>query len=116
MRKILVCQVEPQVLSKLANALEEYGWITDSCQGLLEMLRLIEKNEYEFVLLNASPRNVEVCTRLEAIKALGKNPKIVLNFSSSEEIVPSHLPLTQFPMIKGVVTIEKLLTAVQKPS
>lgn len=116
MLTVLVCQIDPEISSELKQAMEEYGWIIHSCEGLLEMLRLIEKNDYDVVLLNANHRSVEVSTRLEAIKALGKDPRIFLNLPNSAEILPSLLLITNYPMIKGVLTIEKLLAALQETS
>jgi DNA-binding response OmpR family regulator len=114
MRKVLICQIDPQTASELKRDMEGFGWAIDSCGGMLEMLRLIEENEYEMVVLNANHRNVEICTRLEAIKALEKNPKILLNLPDSVETLPSLLLMADYPMIKGNLTTEKLLAAAQE--
>jgi len=116
MPKVLMCQVDPQISSKLKSVMEEYGWAIHSCEGMLEMLRLIAEDEYEIVILNANCRNIEISTWLGAIKNLGKNPRIFLNLPNSEEILPSLLLMAEYPMINGALTVEKLLTAVQKTS
>lgn len=116
MRKILICRVDPETSSRLKREMDNYGWAVDSCEGMLEMLRLIEKNEYDMIILNASDRNVEVHTRLGAIKALEKNPRIVLNLPDSEKSFPALLFMADYQTIKGALTSEKLLVAVsQRP-
>jgi hypothetical protein len=74
--------------------MEEYGWVIHSCEGMLEMLRLIAEDEYEIVILNAHCRNIEISTWLGAIKNLGRNPRILLNLPNSEDILPSSLWLS----------------------
>ncbi len=88
------------------------GWAVDTCEGMLEMLRLLDRNDYEILILNLSQRNVEIQTRLGAIKALNKNPKILLNLIESEDVLSSSLIL-EYPVIKGRLTPEKFLNAVQ---
>ena len=112
MRKALVCQVDPVVSSQLRQDMKQHGWAIDACQGLLEMLRLLENNDYEFVVLGLTLRNVEIHTRLGAIRALDKHPKILLNMNDSEEFAPSSL-MFDYPIIKGPLDTEKFLSAMQ---
>lgn len=110
--KVLVCQIDPTVTTQLKNEMKQCGWAVDRCEGMLEMLRLLQEGQYDFVVLNLSSRNVEIYTRLGAIRALGKNTKILLNVSDPEGFVVSPL-MFEYPVITGALTGEKLLNAVQ---
>jgi DNA-binding response OmpR family regulator len=112
MPKALVCQVDPTISIRLKQEMKQHGWSVDACDGLLEMLRMVESREYDFVILNLSLRNAEIYTRLGAIKALNKSPKILLNLSVSEDVIPSSL-VFEYPVIKGELTTQKLLHATQ---
>ncbi|RJP15313.1 MAG: hypothetical protein C4520_20230 [Candidatus Abyssobacteria bacterium SURF_5] len=113
MNKALVCQIDADVSAHLKQEMKRYGWSIDACDGMLEMLRLLETNDYDLVVLNATARNVEIHTRLGAIKALDKNPRIILNLAESENYMPSSL-IIEFPVIKGTLTTAKLLDAVHE--
>jgi hypothetical protein len=95
--------------------MKRLGWSIDSCDGLLEMLRLLDNRDYDYVILKLSPRNVEIHTRLGAIRAIDKHPKIVLNVSEPEGFVPSSLML-EYPVIKGALTSDKLINATRNAS
>ena len=112
MRKVLVCQVASNISSPLKEEMKNYGWMVDACDGLLEMLRLLEDNEYELVVLGMTPRNVEIHTRIGAIKALDKHPKIILNLDEPGKFSPSSVML-EYPVIKGALNTQKLLQAAQ---
>jgi hypothetical protein len=58
-------------------------------------------------------RNVEIHTRLGAIQALDKHPKILLNLAEPEAFVPSSLML-DYPIIKGPLDGQKFLNATQE--
>jgi DNA-binding response OmpR family regulator len=115
MPKALVCQVDPIISIRLKEEMKQHGWSVDACDGLLEMLRMVESREYDFIILSLSLRNSEIHTRLGAIKALNKNPKILLNLSVSEDVMPSSL-IFEYPVIKGELTTQKVLHAAENVS
>lgn len=114
MNKALIYQADPAASKRVQADMKTYGWSIDVCDGTLEMLRLIEKNEYNAVILNASHLNVEIYALLGAIKALERSPKIFLNFPQSGDLPSPALLTLEYPVIEGTLTSEKLLKAAQE--
>ena len=114
MPSALVYHPDPSTSKQLQAEMEANGWSLDVCEGMLQMLRLIEKDEYEIVVLNVSNLNMEVCTLLGTIKALQKKPRILLNLAESMESIPPTPLALDYPVIRGTLTREKLMEAAER--
>jgi DNA-binding NtrC family response regulator len=116
MHSVLVCHPDPDTFPHLKADMGSRGWSLEVCDGMLEMLRLIQGNEYEVVVLDATRLNVEVCALLGTIETLEKNPRIVLHVPEAIDSIPAVLLTLDYPIIKGLLTSNKLLEAVQETS
>ena len=116
MHKALVYRADPDASKQLQADMRGREWRIEVCDGMLQMLRLIEASEYDIVILDISHMSVEVSTLLEIIKALEKTPKILLNLTESDHILPTALLALDYPLIRGTLTSDKFLEAVQDSS
>ncbi len=114
MNRVLIYQADPAASKRLQSEMKTHGWWLDVCEGTLELLRLIEKNEYNAVVLNANHLNVEIYALLGAIEALERSPRIFLNFPQSGNVPSPPLLTLEYPVIEGTLTSEKLLKAAQE--
>ncbi|MBI4832844.1 MAG: hypothetical protein HY801_15090 [Candidatus Lindowbacteria bacterium] len=111
MARVLLYHTKPGLSRQLQADLKRYGWSVDICDGMLEMLRMIEKENYEVVVLNANRLDMEIGVLVGSIEALKKRPKILLNFSEPVERQPSGFPALGFSVISGELTPAKFVEA-----
>lgn len=114
MNKALIYQADPDASRQLRTDMKAHGWSIDVYDGALEMLRLIERNKYNAVVLDVSHLNVEIYALLGAIKELGRNMKIFLNFPLSGDLQSMALLTLEYPVIEGTLTSGKLLKATRE--
>jgi DNA-binding response OmpR family regulator len=116
MHRALVYRTDPTTLTELKKDMGAHEWTIDICDGMLQMLRLIERNAYDLVILDLSHMNVQISTLLETVRALEKTPRILLNLSESADVVPTALLALDYPIIRGTLTSDKLLEAFEEKS
>ncbi len=114
MRHAIAWKAEDIVSPRLQEELRVDGWSLETCDGMLELLRLVENNGYDLVILNVGHPNVEVHTLLGAIEALGTAPRILLVASEYEGALPSSIITLNYPLIRGELTGEKILEAAKQ--
>jgi len=114
MHSALVYRTDPDTLRELQTDMRAHEWTIDICDGMLQMLRLIEEKEYDLVILDLNHMNVEVSTLLETVKSLEKTPRILLNLSQSAHFLPTALLALDYPIIRGTLTSDKLLEAFEE--
>ncbi|MBI5117260.1 hypothetical protein HZA56_12365 [Candidatus Poribacteria bacterium] len=111
MAKALIYRAVSDVSQELKADLKAQGWSIDFCDGMLEMLRLIDKESYEVVVLNTNRLGMEICVLVGTIEALKKRPKILLSLPETGECQSSTFPAFGFPVIKGDLTPAKFMEA-----
>lgn len=109
----LIYHPDHECFKQLQADMKRHGWSIDACNGMLEMLRLIEKNGYEIVILNSNHLNTELCVLLEMIKRLEERPRILLNLHEEADTLPQTPPALNCTIIRGMLTGKKLLEAIQ---
>jgi DNA-binding response OmpR family regulator len=98
---------------QLRTSLTRMGWTVDISESVLDMLRLIQRGDYEIVILKETPNGLDIQTIVGAIRKLGRNPKIILNVAETPDSLSlSALPLG-LPIIKGRLTAENVVEATQ---
>lgn len=116
MQRILIYRADADSITQLRPDMEERGWAVDVCDGMLEMLRLIEEYMYEIVVLNVSRLKVETSILLGTIGQLPYTPKVVLNVSESIDALPTSSLLVGHSVVRGSLTSEKILGAIANDS
>jgi len=114
MHKALVYRADPGCSKQLQKDMKAHEWTVEACDGMLQMLRLIEGGKYDVVILDISHMNVEISTLLDVMNSLERTPRIVLNLSESTDILPTALLALDYPLIRGTLTSDKLLETVQE--
>lgn len=114
MRHAIVWRAEDIVSAQLQEELQAEGWSLETCDGMLELLRLIENSGYDLVILNVGHLNVEAHTLLGAIEALCDPPRILLSVPEYEGALPSSLIVLNYPLVRGALTGEKILEAAKQ--
>jgi hypothetical protein len=115
--RILLYDLDTDTAMQLKLELEIQGCSADICDGVLEMLRLMEKSTYDVFVLCLDRLNVETSLVLNAIDALPYRARVLLN---CQEPPDGRLILNtlrdDFRIVRGALTQEKLLSAAAKDS
>jgi DNA-binding response OmpR family regulator len=114
MAKALIYHMGSDISQKLRADLKSQGWSIDSCEGMLEMLRLIDRESYEVVVLNTNRLGMEICVLVGTIEALKKKPKILLSLPEAAEYQSLGFPAFGFPVIRGDITPAKFMEAARE--
>ena len=116
MHRVLIYRADPDSITQLRPDMEEEGWAVDECDGMLEMLRLIEEYIYEIVVLNVSRLKVETSILLGTIGQLSYAPKVVLSMPEPIDALPTSALQVGHSVVRGSLTSEKILGAIANDS
>ncbi|RJP69139.1 MAG: hypothetical protein C4532_11235 [Candidatus Abyssobacteria bacterium SURF_17] len=113
MHKVLIWRLNAEVLGQLRDGIQLCGWAVDACDGMLEMLRRLEEEQYDVVVLSAGRVNVELSTALGAMRMLERKPRILVNIPETEDALPAALVSLGCSIIRGRLTAGNVLEFAQ---
>lgn len=114
MQRALIYHAGPDISKQLQAEMTAHGWLIDVCNGMLEMLRLIEEQDYEIVVLSSDRMNVELSTLMGTIKTLQKRPRVLINLAGAIDSLAIANLARDGTVISGTLTSEKLLEAARE--
>jgi DNA-binding response OmpR family regulator len=116
MQKALIYHPNVKTSRQLKTDMASHGWAIDTCDGMMEMLRLIQESDYKIIVLSSGRMNVEISTLMGTIKALKKKPRIIINLAGPIDCLGVSALVNDGAIIRGDLTSEKLLKAAQEKS
>lgn len=116
MRKALIYHADPEVSEQFEADMASHDWKIDTCNGMMQMLRMIQECNYEIVVLSSDRMNVELSTLLGTIRTLQNRPRIIVNLAEVIDSLGLANLARDGTIIQGKLTSEKLLEATQGES
>ena len=116
MQRALIYHPDLRTSGQLETDMASHGWAIDTCDGMMESLRLIQESDYEIVVLTSDRMNVEISTLMGTIRTLQKKPRIIINLAGTIDCLGIANLANDGAIIRGALTSEKLLKAAQEKS
>jgi hypothetical protein len=114
MHKALIYHAGSRMSKQLGEEMASHNWELDACNGMMEMLRLIQESDYEIVVLSSDRMNVELSTLVGTIRTLQKRPRIIVNLAGAIDCLGIANLARDGTIIRGTLTSEKLLKATRE--